>query len=299
MKLSKLKLFYTTLAVAIALDEYVLVFLIIRHVTYGFFDGIPVPLGVTSIIATDIIIFGPLLPAAIVLSRRQGVYKRLKLQSRVFLQVFPSIAASSESMAEALEAAASLSERPLRDYISAFSALYRATGDAEGSFRKVFSKVPREVRLLLSSIVVAERSGGRARDVLEVVSKYAAELDRMEFSLFNRLRSYSMIVYMGVAVYGAASGIGVSIARSLSQAPVALGASQLSATTLVAIEGFLYYALIVLSLASAYVMAKAIDDYPPKAVGNFMQLLAIGSATLAATLVAMHGPGATTLIALL
>ncbi len=291
MATRRVKLFYAALAAAIALDEYVVVFMIIKHVAFRAFDGIPVPMGIPSIIASDVIIFGPLLPAAFVLSRRQSINKRLKAQSRVFLQVFPSIAASSESMADALSAAAALSDRPLRDYIKAFSELYRVTGDAEGSFRRIFSRVPREVRLLLSSIVVAERSGGRARDVLEIVSRYAAELDRMEFSLYNRLRSYTMIIYLGVAVYGTASGIGLSIARSLSATPVTLGASQLSEATLLAIIGFLYYALIVLSLASAYVMAKAIDDYPPKTVVNFLVLLAIGSATLIVSLILMHGPG--------
>jgi Bacterial type II secretion system protein F domain. len=124
----------------------------------------------------------------------------LKYQSRIFLQVYPSIAASAQSTVEALSASASLVERPLRDLIRALASSYRLTGDLEGSFRRVFGDAPRDVRILLSAIPVAGRSGGRSKEVLEVISRYAAELDRMEFTLFNRLRSYAMVVYMGVAV---------------------------------------------------------------------------------------------------
>ncbi len=288
----KAALFYATLIAALVLDEYVIVFIILRGVGFRPIYGIVVPLGVKSMAAMDVLVLGSLTPVAIYLNRMQSFNKEIVRQSRTFLQVFPSIAASSQSLGDALDAAASLMSDPLKSYLISFSTLYKSTGDAVGSFNKVFYNAPREARLLMSSIVVAERSGGRARDVLEIVSRYATELERMEFALFNRLRSYSMIIYLGIAVYGIASGIGVSIARSLIGSMFIPGGSSLTAAQLEGMVGLLYYALMVLAAAGAYIMARIIDDQPSKTVQHFIVLQLLGSVSLSLSLIIMHGPGA-------
>jgi hypothetical protein len=285
------KAFYAALGIALVLDGLLLLQMVPGALRFTLYDNmLPVPYGAASILSLEAIIVLAVIPPAIAFRRGHEVITDLKYQSRIFLQVYPSIAASAQSTVEALSASASLVERPLRDLIRALANSYRLTGDLEGSFRRVFGDAPRDVRILLSAIPVAGRSGGRAKEVLEVISRYAAELDRMEFTLFNRLRSYAMVVYMGVAVYGVVAGVGVSVASTFTG--FALPGSQgLSPLTLVQMLGFMYYALLVLSAASAYVLAKIIDDYPPRSLEYFAFLSALGSTLMVISVAAMHGPG--------
>lgn len=285
------KAFYAALGIALVLDGLLLLQMVPGALRFTLYDNmLPVPYGVVSILSLEAIIVLAVIPPAIAFRRGHEVITDLKYQSRIFLQVYPSIAASAQSTVEALSASASLVERPLRDLIRALASSYKLTGDLEGSFRRVFGDAPRDVRILLSAIPVAGRSGGRAKEVLEVISRYAAELDRMEFTLFNRLRSYAMVVYMGVAVYGVVAGVGVSVASTFTG--LALPGSQgLSSLTLVQLLGFMYYALLVLSAASAYVLAKIIDDYPPRSLEYFTFLSALGSTLMVISVAAMHGPG--------
>jgi hypothetical protein len=285
------KAFYAALGIALVLDGLLLLQMVPGALRFTLYDNmLPVPYGVVSILSLEAIIVLAVIPPAIAFRRGHEVITDLKYQSRIFLQVYPSIAASAQSTVEALSASASLVERPLRDLIRALASSYKLTGDLEGSFRRVFGDAPRDVRILLSAIPVAGRSGGRAKEVLEVISRYAAELDRMEFTLFNRLRSYAMVVYMGVAVYGVVAGVGVSVASTFTG--LALPGSQgLSSLTLVQLLGFMYYALLVLSAASAYVLAKIIDDYPPRSLEYFAFLSALGSTLMVISVAAMHGPG--------
>ncbi|MFP3285930.1 MAG: type II secretion system F family protein [Acidilobus sp.] len=285
------KAFYAALGIALVLDGLLLLQMVPGALRFTLYDKVlPVPYGAASILSLEAIIVLAVIPPAIAFRRGHEMITDLKYQSRIFLQVYPSIAASAQSTVEALSASASLVERPLRDLIRALANSYRLTGDLEGSFRRVFGDAPRDVRILMSAIPVAGRSGGRAKEVLEVISRYAAELDRMEFTLFNRLRSYAMVVYMGVAVYGVVAGVGVSVASTFTG--FALPGSQgLSPLTLVQLLGFMYYALLVLSAASAYVLAKIIDDYAPRSLEYFAFLSALGSTLMVISVVAMHGPG--------
>ncbi|MGC9209749.1 MAG: type II secretion system F family protein [Acidilobus sp.] len=281
------KAFYVILGVALLLDGVLVLSRFpsaFRFITYGV---VPVPYGPASILALQVIIVLAVTPALLAFRRRQESVRELKYQSRVFLQIYPSLAMSAQSVGEALDASVGLVDSPLRELIKAFSDSYRLTGDLEEAFRRSFSSAPRDVRLLLSSIVVAGKSGGRVKEVLEIISRYAAELDRMEFTLFNRLRSYAMVVYMGVAVYGVVAGIGISIAHSFSGIPF-LGSSGLSPVELKEILGFLYYALLVMSAASSYVMAKIIDDYAPKAFEYFTFLSSLGSVFLIISTAIVH-----------
>ncbi|MGC9071357.1 MAG: type II secretion system F family protein [Acidilobus sp.] len=282
------KIFYAVLGLALVLDGAIIMSRFPTAFKFITYFGIPVPYGATSILSLQVILVLGMIPAILAFRRRHEVTRELKYQSRVFLQVYPSLAVSAQSVGEALQASVGLIESPLRDLIKAFSDSYRLSGDLEDAFRRSFGSAPRDVRILLSSIVVAGKSGGRVKEVLEIISRYAAELDRMEFTLFNRLRSYALVVYMGIAVYGVVGGVGISIAHTFTGLSF-LGSSGLSPLELNEILGFLYYALLVLSAASAYVMAKIVDDYAPKALEYFAFFSSLGGALLVISVAFMHG----------
>ncbi len=283
------KIFYAVLAIALLLDGILILSRFPSAFKFTTYYMIPVPNGDISIFSIQVLLVLALTPPIFAFRRRHETTKALKYQSRVFLQVYPSLALSAQSVGEALQASVGLVEEPLRSLIKAFSDSYRLSGDLEEAFRRSFGSAPRDVRLLLSSIVVAGKSGGRVREVLEIISRYAAELDRMEFTLFNRLRSYAMVVYMGVAVYGVVAGVGVSIAHTFTGLPfLGTSSSGLSAVELEEILGFLYYALLVLAAASSYVMAKIIDDYAPKALEYFALLSTMGAVFLVISAALMH-----------
>ena len=283
------KVFYVVLAAALLLDGVLVLSRFPSAFKFTTYYMIPVPNGYISIFSLQVLLVLAVTPAIIAFRKRHEASKALKYQARVFLQVYPSLAVSAQSVEEALQASVGLVEEPLRTLLKAFSDSYRLSGDLEEAFRRSFGSAPRDVRLLLSSIVVAGKSGGRVREVLEIISRYAAELDRMEFTLFNRLRSYAMVVYMGVAVYGVVAGVGVSIAHTFTGISFLGGSSSgLSSAELTEILGFLYYALLVLAAASSYVMAKIIDDYAPKAVEYFVFLSTMGSTLLVISAALMH-----------
>ncbi|PMP88278.1 MAG: hypothetical protein C0172_02970 [Caldisphaera sp.] len=245
------------------------------------FSGIPVPANNITIIFIDLFLIFLLLPLAFYSKKYTVFMQKLKEQTRGFLQVYPSVATSLPSVSQAIIASIDLVEEPLKDYLAAFGYLYKMTGDLEGSFLKIFSNAPRDVRLLLISILTTAKSGGRSSDVLNVTSKYASELQRMESYLKNKLQSYSTVIMMGIAVYGFSVGMTTVMLEILRKSP-SLGLTGIStyAINVEGVIGIFFYSLLIVSAASAYVIAKIISDYAPRTSEYFIYLISIGTISM-------------------
>lgn len=245
------------------------------------FSGIPVPSTIVTIIYVDLFFVFLLLPYAMYARKYSNFMLELKRQARSFLEIYPSVASSLPSVSSAILASVELVEPPLRDYLAAFGYLYKMTGDLEGSFEKVFASSPRDVRLLLTSILTTAKSGGRAGDILNVTSKYAAELQRMEFYLRNRLQSYSSVIILGIAVYGFAVGMTIVMLEVLKKSPsFGLTGVATYAINIPGILGIFFYSLLIVSATSAYVIAKVISDFAPRTSEYFIYLILIGTVSM-------------------
>ena len=245
------------------------------------YSGLPVPGNFITIIYIDLFIVFLLAPISIYARKYIEYMQKLKEQARSFLQVYPSVAASMTSVSQAIIASLDLVEEPLKDYLEAFAYLYNMTGDLEGSFLKIFSKTPKSVRLLLTSILTTARSGGRSEDVLSVTSKYASELQRMDFYLRNRLQPYSTVIFLGAAVFGFSVGMTSVMLEILRRTP-SFGLSKVTTYTINVhgIVGIFFYSLLILSASASYIIAKVIYDHALKASEYFIYLTLIGTLTM-------------------
>ncbi len=260
-------------------------------ITFEHFSIVLVLRGPKSIGVFEGIMALGLMPLAIRYRGRVSYVRQLREQVIELLQIYPNIFSSAKSIDEALEVSISLMESPLRDLLERLRLVYRSTGDLEGAFKKVFSEVPRDVRLLLLSIIVVGRSGGRARELLELASKYAIDLDRMDYTIANRLRTYGMITFIAIAVFGIATAISLDLVGALAGAPTiqaaGIGTAPAAHISVTALLGMMYYTLLMLSTASAYVLAKSIDGYAPRSIEYFVELSALGTLTMLLGLLAM------------
>ncbi len=249
------------------------------------FSGIPVPSTTITIFYIDLFFTFFLLPFAIYSRKYSNYMLDLKRQARSFLEIYPSVASSLPSVSQAIMASVELVESPLKDYLAAFGSLYKMTGDLEGSFMKVFSSAPRDVRLLLTSILTTAKSGGRASDILNITSEYAAELQRMEYYLRNRLQSYSSVIILGIAVYGFAVGMTIVMLETLKRnATFSLTGLAASTINIPGILGIFFYSLLIVSATSAYIIAKVISDFAPRTSEYFIYLMLIGTTTMVVAL---------------
>jgi Bacterial type II secretion system protein F domain. len=245
------------------------------------FSNIPVPSNIITIIYVDLFLVFLMLPYAIYSRKYSNYMLELKRQARSFLEIYPSVAASLPSVSQAILASVDLVDPPLKDYLSAFAYLYKMTGDLEGSFLKTFSSSPRDVRLLLTSILTTARSGGRASDILNVTSRYAAELQRMEFYLKNRLQSYSSVIILGIAVYGFAVGMTIVMLEVLKKnATFGLTGVMTTSINIPGILGIFFYSLLIVSATSGYIIAKVISDFAPRTSEYFIYLILTGTFTM-------------------
>ena len=282
---------YVLASLAATVDGITVTYFVLKALKFVPYGGVPVPYGVGSIVSFEVVLALAVAPLAYNYHRGVSQVRRLRAQVRDFLQVAPDIMASSQSLAEALKASAQLANQPLRGLLRSLEMTYSMTGNADEAFRRVLGRSPRDVRLLLSSILVAAKSGGRAREALSVTANYAMVLSRIEHIVENRLKAYSIVVFMAVALYGVASGVGISLVRLLSGLSPSLSqVAPLAATIgphgLYAILGVLFYAMLVISLAASYVLAKAVDDYAPRMAEYFVELTLVGTLAMVLSLVA-------------
>ena len=284
-------LVYALASLAALIDGVAVTYFVLRALRFASYSGVPVPYGVDSIMSFEVVLALAVAPLAYSYHRGISQVRRLRAQVRDFLQVAPDIVASSQSLVEALRASAQLVGQPLRGLLRSLEVAYSMSGNADEAFRRVLSRAPRDVRLLLSSILVASKSGGRAREALSVTANYAMVLARMEHIIENRLKAYSLVVFMAVALYGVASGVGISLVRLLSglSSPFSQTATvTVSVHALYAILGVLFYAMLIISLAASYVLAKAIDDYTPRMAEYFVELTLVGTTTMVLSLLAFR-----------
>ena len=266
-----------------------------RHVV-KWLRFIPVIADEGTIAEVSAAISAAMLPLWLYARKRVRLSEEMEDQVSEFLAVYASIAASSRTTGEALERAARLLGKPLGDHVDRMARMYRVTGDIEAAYHAGFAKTPRRVRLLARSIVAAARSGGNPSRVLAAAAAYSRELRRLAKLTRSRLGEYSFVVSLASLTYAVSASVVIYLVRTMSGASLpGLGTAHIDIGVLM---GMYYYALIMIVLASALVIARVIHGYTILAPKYIAILLSLSTAAfLAAPLLLKnppHIPGTTT-----
>ncbi len=223
----------------------------------SFFYIIPVLVDRGSMAGVALAIVIASIPVYVYIRRIVKIEKALDEQVAELLTIFSGLVDSTGSISEALLRASKIVGEPLGSMLTKLALNYRLTGDLEASFNMVFSNVPRRVRLLAHSIVVASRAGGRLGDVLARVAAYARESSRLSKVIKSRLAEYGFTVALASIVYSVAAGIILGLVGGRGgELP---GLSAVINVDLLA--GLYFYSLLVIVFASSIVIARIIHGY--------------------------------------
>lgn len=134
---------------------------------------------------------------------RQRVSLRTLLRKQVaeLVTVLASYIKTGVPVAVALELSANAVEEPMKSYAFRVAKLIRLGHSPFDVFETVFSDVPRDVKVLLSSIPIGVESGGRVAEVLTSAERFSFQLSRMEELRKARLEGYKSILILAVLAY--------------------------------------------------------------------------------------------------
>jgi len=187
--------------------------------------------------------------------RRKSIERNLP----IFLRDLAELVRTGTPLTKAIE------ELSLRNYEALTPLLKKLTlrvmfgedlGDAVDEVFKEESPTTRKLALMMAE---AYYSGGKAAEVLRTASNFALLLQRFDDEKQRELRVYGMIVYMAIVIYLIVSAILLYMDISMfSTIGVARGARGFAITLLPPeqVKAVLYYASIVLMMASAAILSK-------------------------------------------
>ena len=254
----------------------------IKHLRF-----IPVIADEGSILAISLSIAGAMLPLHLYARRRVKLQEALEEQLAVFLAVYASIAASSRSTAEALARASQLLGPPLGTHMEYMARLYSVTGDIRRAHAEATRSTTRRVRLLTRSIVAAARSGGNPARVLAAAAAYSREMRRLIKLIRSRLGEYSFVVSLASITYAVSAGVVVYLVKTMMGASLpGLSTTGIDVGVLL---GMYYYALLMITVASAVVIARVIHGYTSLAPKYIALLILIGTVSYLAAPLMLSG----------
>ncbi len=239
---------------------------------------VPIVYDRVTIAAVTGAVSATLLPIYLYARRMYRWLERVREQSRDFLLLFSGLVETTESVYEALMIASRMVGKPLSILVEYMARHYRLTGDLEEAFRRAFSSAPRDVRLLMSSIVVAARGGGRMEEIVVQAANYSNELRRFHVLVESRLAEYTAIVALGSVTFSFTAAVILKLLKVMEAAQVPFMAARMP--PLEVLTASFYYAMLILTVLSSVVVGKVIKGYTPLAAKYIMFLLPVNTAIL-------------------
>ncbi len=188
----------------------------------------------------------------------RGVYTKnwlLKNQLLEFIPLLASYVRTGTPILQALEMSRAVIRNPLLEYIERFAMLVKLGEDPVDAYKKVFSDVPREVRAILNSIVIAMTSGGRVEEVLEAAERYVEQIVRMDETRSHRLAEYKFILLLAVIAFAFAGVVVIKLIESVAGMAVSMPGVVIS-IDMDYITSSYYLASIFLTIVSSIVMSR-------------------------------------------
>ncbi len=183
---------------------------------------------------------------------------RLKKQLGEFIPLVASYVRTGMSLLRALEVSAGVIKEPLADYVERFARLIRLGEDPAEAFERVFRGSPREVRSILSSVVIAMASGGRVAEVLSRADQYVTQLNRMDDLRRYQLENYKLMLIMAVLGFALTAIVTLWLLSSMAHVSVELPGIKSVSVNLVATSYFITSLLLI--VMSSIVTSRIVYD---------------------------------------
>ena len=198
------------------------------------------------------------LPLYLYARREAALAEALEHQVAELLSLYASLLASTGSAADALLAASRILDKPMSVLVERMARIYKMTGDLDNAFRAAFSNAPRKVRIYAYNIVTATKSRGMMHRVLGVAASHAQSTRRLLSLVKARLSEYGFIGALASITYAFSAGIVVGLVQKLSVMSLPGFGKAVDPGLLL---GLYYYSLIVIILASAFIVARIVHGY--------------------------------------
>ncbi|MEM2020851.1 MAG: type II secretion system F family protein [Zestosphaera sp.] len=237
----------------------------------------PVPLVVLindiTYLTVGLVVSGITLSTYIWLSPRISKVEKVRIQLSDVLGVFSTHIEAGVPVIEALRKTAEFTGAPISEYLEAYAYLITAGEDPLRAEAIVTQGLPREARLVFTSISQAIKSGGRYVEVLSHGEKYLRQLMKLGEMRRGRLAEYKLILLLSVLAYAFSAIVTFKLVGSISGniAKLPLVFSQIDLELL---RSTYYISALILTSITSVIVSKAIEGHFVKSL-KYVSLLTL------------------------
>ncbi len=198
--------------------------------------------------------------AYIALRQYAGVAKGLKKELLEFLSLIIAHVSSGSRLFEALEKAVpEVKEPTLKNYLEMFFRMVSLGEDPDDIINKhALRKTPKEVRLVLTALSVAFKSGGAYVEVLRQTHEYLTQLLRLDMLRYSKLSEYKLVIVLSIIAYALSATITAGLLTSIYASSITLIGGEIVSVEVV--KSAYYTSSIALTLLTSIIISKVIED---------------------------------------
>lgn len=199
------------------------------------------------------------------LNSRLRKVERLKSQLGDLVSVFTSQVMAGVPILDAIKKTAEFVGPPASEYLETYAYLVTSGEDPLRAEAIVTRGLPKEIRLVFTSISQAMKSGGRYLEVLSQGEKYLRQLIRLNDLRKSKLSEYKLVLILSVIAYAFSAIVTLklvaSIRTNVGGTPIFAGQVDINL-----LKSAYYISAIILTCITSIIMSKAIEGYVVKSL---------------------------------
>lgn len=225
---------------------------LIKVVTIGF---IPLPYGYRSTVLVSLLLTLIYISMLLLMLNNMRKIKSVESQIGYFMSNVTTYLKTGATLYNSLSLASHNLKGYFKELIEKLLTLLGLGLDLNTAIEKVFSSVGREFKYVMKVLVIAERSGGKATDVLSEASTLLSRF--YSFNEYKRrvFRQYFYLLIIVIAVYAFASTTMLLLLASVK----ALELPFMSRPDIELIYTMFYYISVIISLVSGVAYGKCVE----------------------------------------
>lgn len=191
--------------------------------------------------------------------------EKFRSQLGDLVSVFMSHAMAGVPIIDALKKTAEFVGPPASEYIETYAYLISSGEDPLRAEVIVTRGLPKEIRLVFTSISQAMKSGGRYLEVLSQGEKYLRQLIKLTDLRKSRLSEYKLVLVLSVIAYAFSATVTLKLVASMgaSVKGIPIFAGQVNINLL---KSAYYVSALILTGITSVIMSKAIEGYAVKSL---------------------------------
>lgn len=229
--------------------------------------------GSATYLRVGLVLSGVTLSIYTLLSPAATKLEKLSNQLSDVVSVLSSHVKAGMPIIEALKKTASFIGPPISEYLEAYVYLITAGENPLRAEALVTKDLPREARLVFSSISQAIRSGGRYVEALSYSERYLRHFTRLSKLRKNKLAEYKVILVLSVIAYTFSGVVTImlvsSISNSIARLPLITGQIDIEV-----LRSAYYISALILTAITSAITSKTIEGYAIKSL-KYMSLLTL------------------------